>query len=84
MLIDLSKRINSKQELRVLATKGLEMEDYELEAVSQNKDLLTASNKLLKSWNKEIPDRKIAYSKLCKALKSVNMAFYVENVLEKD
>ena len=85
MIQELSKRIENPQALRVLGINGLEMEPYVTESVLQtNKDLHQAALKLLKTWEKGLPNRKMAYSKLCQALESVNMAFYVNEILKKD
>ena len=84
-LTKLSQFITSNQELRVLAINGLGMEDYVIETeLHNNKDLFSAASKVLNRWRKGITNAEIAYSKLKIALESVNMAFYVSAVLEKD
>ena len=80
----LSRRISQKEELRVLAMKGLHMDDYVLDyhLVKNKQNVRGAAYSLLKDWLSMHSNRQVAYARLAEALKGVNMAFYVSDVLE--
>ena len=85
MIEDLSLRISATQELQVLATNGLKIKPYIIEATLEYNqyNVQKSAQRILLNWRKEQPNKKIAYSKLRQALENVNMAFYVRVVLKE-
>lgn len=84
MIQRLSQKISQKEELRVLATKGLHIEDYILDyhLVRNMQDVHGATYCLLRDWHTTQPDPKVSYTKLAQALRDVNMTLYVTEVLD--
>ena len=85
MLLKLSKKINKKIDILTLATIGLDMDEYVVEGIlKDNKDEIhMAVHGVLKVWRRSEPDSKIAFKKLCEALrnKDVNMESFIEECL---
>ena len=85
LVLKLSKRINSKSELRDLATLGLGVPDPTIGKNLTNKDDITmAAYNVIMDWRKGQDNYKIAYVNLCEALRDedVGMASYIKSVLE--
>ena len=85
MIEKLSLWISAKQELQVLATNGLKIKPYIIEAALEYNqyNVQESAQRILLNWRKEQPNKKIAYSKLRQVLENVNMAFYVRVVLKE-
>ena len=82
----LCKMFTHKEELRILARKGLNIDDYVVEYhfTRNGDDLKGIAYSLLKDWMATQENRRVAYARLTEALRNVNMAFYVKEVLDDD
>ena len=82
MLLELSARINSERDLRTLAT-ALKVKGHIIDRHLHNeKDINEAAFKVLQEWRNRLENPHIAYRILCEALRSVDMAKYISEVLE--
>ena len=84
MLYRLAQQITCREELRVLALRGLGVPYHRLEASLCNHpgDIEGAAHQALKEWFRAQTGEKQAYHKLCSALKQANMDFLI-NVLKQ-
>ena len=81
----LAKQITSESALRDLATLGLGVRDPTIDKNLTNKeDIIAAAHNVIIEWRKGQDNEKIAYIKMCEALrkKNVGMAYYIKSVLE--
>ena len=81
----LCKMFTHKEELRILARKGLNIDDYVVDYHLTHKgdDLKGIAYSLLKDWMTTQENRRVAYARLTEALRNVNMALYVKEVLDE-
>ena len=65
--------------LRKLAIDGLEMKPYVLQKhISDSREKYTdAAYNLLEDWLKQQENRHVAHTRLCKALKAVNLHYLI-------
>ena len=83
MLLNLSRRISAPGQLRILATKGLNVKEYVLEKHLHNeKDINEATVKVLKEWKVAQENSTVAYSRLCDILRKVKMSSFICGALE--
>ena len=84
MIQSLSERITNEADLQKLATNGLKVEGYVIDSHVTNArcDITLAALKVLKSWRNDQGNSKIAYRKLCDALRNTHMVDHI-NVLER-
>ena len=77
--------ITEREELKVLATNGLKMQNFHSERHLQNhqNNITEAAHKVLIQWRTNQANDKTAYNKLCKALKRANMEYYIEKALKE-
>ena len=75
--------ITREDELRKLAITGLKMGNHIVQRHLTNKgnNITTAAHHVLEDWRTSQPNQRVAYVKLCKALKDVKMAFYINKAL---
>ena len=85
MLLKLSKKLNRKIDILTLGTVGLDMKEEVIEGQLKDNEseIHMAALGMLKTWMRSQPDGKIAYRKLCEALKhpDVDMAFLIKDAL---
>ena len=85
MILKLSQKITCTNDLRSLATFGLEIEDPTVNKNLHNeKDINEAAYQVLREWRTSQDNDKVVYKNLCEALrdKDVNMKAHIQNVLE--
>ena len=85
LVLKLSRRINSESDLRDLATLGLGVRDPTIgKNLHNKKDINEAAYQVIMHWRTGQDNDKIAYVKLCEALRDedVGMASYIKSVLE--
>ena len=75
----LAKRILSAEDLLTLAIMGLHVEEdiIDRHLRDQSNSICIASFNVLKEWRISQPDRCIAYTNMCEALRKVGMNSYV-------
>ena len=85
MLLKLSKKLIKKIDILTLGTIGLDMkeEDIEGQLKDNESEINMAALGMLKMWMRSQPDGKIAFRKLCEALRNpdVNMEFLIKDTL---
>ena len=83
MLFCLSQRITNETDLRSLATNGLGLRDYVIDShINCEKKITLAAHRALKDWRLKQRNSKVAYSRLCEILDTVEMSFYVADALK--
>ena len=83
-VLNLSEVITGPVELRTLAIRGLKKGEYQIQTHLRNKsDIREAVHAVLKDWHKSQTNSKVAYLKLCHALKESKMQYYVNHILNK-
>ena len=86
MLLRLSKKLNKEMDIQTLGTIGLDMKEETIEGHLKDykSEINMAALGMLRTWMRSQPDGKIAYRKLCEALKhpDVDMAFLIKEVLQ--
>ena len=85
MLLKLSKKLNKMMDILTLGTIGLGMKEEVIEGQLKDNEseINMAALGMLKMWMRSQPDGKIAYRKLCEALRNpdVNMEFLIKDTL---
>ena len=85
MLLKLSKKLNKKIDILTLGTIGLDMREETIagQLKDNESEINMAALAMLKTWKRSQPDSKIAYRKLCEALRNtdVDMAFLIKDTL---
>ena len=83
MILQLSKKLTKKIDILTLGTIGLDMKEEVIEGQLKDNEseINMAALAMLKTWMRSQPDGKIAYRKLCEALKhpDVDMAFLIKD-----
>ena len=79
----LSGHFVQEADLRKLAIHGLKMTSSDLSKHQKNNKGNTAAFEVLKQWCRSQANRQVAYDKLCKALQTVDMNLYINEVLKK-
>ena len=86
MLMKLSKKFSTNDEIYSLTLIGLRMNEDVVEGHLRNhrEDIHGAVYKILKDWRNSQDDSKIAYQKLCAALRhdQVNKHAYIKEALQ--
>ena len=83
-MLNLSKRITSETDYRVLVINGLRLEEHIVDGhFNTEKTVQAAAQKCLKEWRKAQTNSRIAHSRLCHILRScqVGMNLMVATVL---
>ena len=84
MILRLAQQITFEEEFRVLATKGLRVPYHRLQASLYNHCFIQmAAHETLREWSISFENRKMAYLKLCEALRETNMSHHIR-ALEND
>ena len=83
MLWSLAQLIDGQETLQTIAIIGLGVKSHIVHREINNNptDITTAAHKVLLHWRKRYEDSEEAYTALCDALRSVNMAFYINQAL---
>ena len=84
MMLNLSRRITSEEELRALGTKGLRIPEYKIATHLRDyhNKITLAAHHVIKDWRKTVADPFQAYSLLCEALRKAELAAYIYEVLQ--
>ena len=82
-ILELSKAITKKEQLRVLALRGLGLEYHRVEAHFCNypTDVVSAAYLMLREWRDTRFDRREAFKELCEALEKTNMRLLIGYIL---
>ena len=82
-LLNLSTLITDKVQWRILAIKGLRIEDhlFSQHFVKNPLDINTAAYDLLQKWRTTQPDVTVAYTKMCDALTNTNKEYLINKAL---
>ena len=85
MVLNLSKRLIDTSDLLTLAITGLGVFGHIVDwHINKNRpDIVIAAREVLTDWIKIQPDRHVAYTEMCKALRAAEMPHYICEVLEK-
>ena len=85
MIIKLSKKLSSEDDLSTLAVIGLGMEEHVVAGHLKIKstDIHSAAKCVLKDWRNSQENPKVAYTNMCNALrhKDVKMAGHIHSAL---
>ena len=82
MLLNLSQRITNETDLRSLATNGLSVKEYITDShIYDEKKLTLAAHRVLKDWRRNQRNSRVAYSRLCDILDTVEMSYYIAEAL---
>ena len=85
MVLRLAKRMNDELDIITLGTIGLKIKDEVIDRhLQDNKNINMAARAMLNSWKVSQPDAKVAYERLCEALrhKDVDMKSLIKEVLQ--
>ena len=84
MLLKLSEKIIEEHDLQKVGVIGLGLEDSVVDRHLRNNrnDITMAVLGVVKTWRRTQPDSTVAYTKLCEALREVEMKFLIEEVLK--
>ena len=85
MVLKLAKRMNDEMDIFTLGTLGLGMKDEVIERhLHDNRSINMAARAMLNTWKASQPDAKVAYERLCQALrhKDVDMKSLIHEVLQ--
>ena len=85
MLLELSRRMTSPEQLRRLATNGLGLKQHVLDKhLHKEGDINEAALKVLKEWRLDYQNSAVAYKTLCDILRKVKMSSLICDTLEGD
>lgn len=84
MALKLSYRITNSPDLRRLAIGGLGLEEHVVNKhLNDERDIREASCRVLRDWRVKLQSSRVAYRRLCEAVKVVGMESYIELLQEK-
>ena len=86
MIIELSRRISSEDDIRRLGVNGLGVPAHIVDNCLRNRrnDLNWATYDMLEAWSRNEESRTQAYTDLCIAVRKVHMDFLIKEVLESE
>ena len=84
MLSHLSRKITSRSDLRLIGlTLGVDSKTIDRHILNELFEINEAAYKVLSNWCESCENRKDAHGKIKTALRKVNMAMYIDEILEK-